>query len=386
MPQTPTWYKQTDIWVIPSDWEALELLKIAPLQRWFDIINNSIRRWPYPIVYSNWISNHHQTYMVKWPGVITWRSGTLWKVHYVTDNYRPHNTSLWVTNFHNNYPLYIFYLYTYIWFDRFGTWSGVPTLNRNDAHNFRIAIPQNKKEQQAIATALSDIDTCISKLDALITKQQQFKKGTMQQLLTGKKRLPGFDGEWEEVKLWEICSMQAGKSKSQFVHRWWKYVIMDMWSVSTDWKVIDSKKSNLLQDILELWDLVMPKDDIWWGFIIWKTAYINQENKYILWDHVYRLFNFSENSLFISYLINSDFVNSQIKKKVSWSAQLWINKQSVYEQELIIPKDPKEQQAIAQVLSDIDTHIQNLQTKKKKYEKIKLWMMQKLLTGQIRLV
>jgi type I restriction enzyme S subunit len=86
------------------------------------------------------------------------------------------------------------------------------------------------------------------------------------------------------------------------------------------------------------------------------------------------------------YLINSYLVNTQIKKKVSWSAQLWINKQSVYEQKLIIPSDIKEQEAVAIILSDIDTSISKLKIKKQKYEKIKQWMMQQLLTWKIRLV
>ncbi|MDZ7682642.1 MAG: hypothetical protein U5J63_13255 [Fodinibius sp.] len=72
--------------------------------------------------------------------------------------------------------------------------------------------PPTLDEQRAIAEALSDVDALIAELDALIEKKQQVKKGAMQQLLTGKKRLPGFDGEWEEKTLEEIGNTYNGLS------------------------------------------------------------------------------------------------------------------------------------------------------------------------------
>jgi type I restriction enzyme S subunit len=73
--------------------------------------------------------------------------------------------------------------------------SGVPTLNRNDVHAFPIAIPK-PPEQRAIADALGDVDALIASLDALIAKKRDIKQAAMQQLLTGKTRLPGFKGDW----------------------------------------------------------------------------------------------------------------------------------------------------------------------------------------------
>ena len=68
----------------------------------------------------------------------------------------------------------------------------------------KFPLPQTLAEQQAIAMALSDVDELIRSLDALIQKKEAIKKGTMQQLLTGNKRLPGFDGEWEVKALGEF--------------------------------------------------------------------------------------------------------------------------------------------------------------------------------------
>ena len=87
----------------------------------------------------------------------------------------------------------------------------------------------------------------------------------------------------------------------------------------------------------------------------------------------------------MSYLINSYSVNIQIRKKATGSAQIGINKKTVEEQTVIIPTEIKEQSAIAKIFSDMDSEIKELESKRDKYIMIKNGMMQKLLTGEIRL-
>lgn len=186
--------------VITDKWVVKSFKEIAPLQRGFDLTNSSLKEGEYPVVYSNGVVNTHNSHRVKGPGVVTGRSGTIGKVTFVEKNYWPHNTSLWVTDFKGNDPLYVYYLYSFIGLDQFSTGSGVPTLNRNDVHDFEVSIPSDYYEQQAIATALSEVDTLITNLDKLVTKKKAIKQGAMQQLLKspsqGGKRLPGFDGDW----------------------------------------------------------------------------------------------------------------------------------------------------------------------------------------------
>jgi type I restriction enzyme, S subunit len=181
-------YKQTEVGVIPDGWRALKLKNIAPLQRGFDLPTSRLKKGDYPVVYSNGVMNYHSTYMVNGPGVITGRSGTIGNVHYVSENYWPHNTALWVTDFIDSHPKYIYYLYTSLKLERFGTGSGVPTLNRNDVHDSEVAIPQ-REEQHAIATVLSDMDSAIAALETRRAKTQAIKQGMMQELLTGRTRL-----------------------------------------------------------------------------------------------------------------------------------------------------------------------------------------------------
>jgi type I restriction enzyme S subunit len=127
--------------------------------------------------------------MVKGPGVVTGRSGTIGKVHFIEEDFWPHNTSLWVTSFKNNWPRFIFYLLTKLGLEKLGTGSGVPTLNRNDVHAQNVRIPPSTEEQTAIAAVLSDMDAEIAALEARRDKTRLLKPGMMQELLTGKTRL-----------------------------------------------------------------------------------------------------------------------------------------------------------------------------------------------------
>ncbi|MBQ7532830.1 MAG: restriction endonuclease subunit S [Bacteroidales bacterium] len=196
-------YKSSPLGIIPEDWKVKRIGEFAPLQRGFDLPTDKIIKGNYPVVYSNGILNYHHEYKVKGPGVVTGRSGTIGKVTYVESDYWPHNTSLWVTDFKNNDPRYVFHLYKYLDLSKFASGSGVPTLNRNDVHSYKIAVPPIHV-QQRIVSVLSLWDTAIEKQTALIEQLTLRKLGLMQQLLTGKKRLKGFEGEWKRIKAGEI--------------------------------------------------------------------------------------------------------------------------------------------------------------------------------------
>jgi type I restriction enzyme S subunit len=129
----------------------------------------------------------------------------------------------------------------------------------------------------------------------------------------------------------------------------------------------------------------MPKDDIGGGNIIGKVGYINTDGTYVLGDHVYRLEANGGNSLFLSFLINSYRVNNELRRKVIGTAQLGLGRKSVEEQEIPFPL-PAEQDAIAEILSDMDYEITVLEDKLTKARQIKQGMMQELLTGRRRLI
>ncbi len=172
-----------------EEWELKPIGSVAPLQRGFDLPTRDLTPGPFPVVYSNGIEAFHNKFMVKGPGVVTGRSGTLGRVHYVETNFWPHNTSLWVTRFGDNVPKFIYYLYCALGFERFSSGSGVPTLNRNDAHTHEIAIPPDPDEQRAISAVLTDMDADLCAVEARRDKTRALKQAMMQELLTGKTRL-----------------------------------------------------------------------------------------------------------------------------------------------------------------------------------------------------
>ena len=182
-------YRQTDFGLVPEDWEINKIKEFAPLQRGFDLPSRERIHGKYPVVYSNGVVNHHHRYQVKGPGVVTGRSGTIGNVHYIESDFWPHNTSLWVKSFINSVPKFVYYLYMHIGLSRFASGSGVPTLNRNDAHSFNIALPGDIKEQQAIADSITTLDNELKALSEKLRKTKKLKQGMMQSLLTGQIRL-----------------------------------------------------------------------------------------------------------------------------------------------------------------------------------------------------
>jgi type I restriction enzyme S subunit len=167
----------------------MRLGDVCPLQRGFDLPTTQLQSGIYPVVYSNGVLNYHSSSLVKGPGIVTGRSGTIGNVHFIESDFWPHNTSLWVTSFKGNLPKFIYYLLTSVNLNRFSTGSGVPTLNRNDVHAHGASVPPSIEEQTAIAAILSDMDAEIAALEAKLAKARQIKEGMMQELLTGRIRL-----------------------------------------------------------------------------------------------------------------------------------------------------------------------------------------------------
>ena len=142
-------------------WEQRKCKDVAPLQRGFDLPTSQMVEGKFPVVMSNGVGGYHNEYKVKGPGVITGRSGTIGKLQYIESDYWPHNTALWVTNFKDNYPKFIFYLYQNLDLSKFGTGSGVPTLNRNDVHDTLVCVP-DFDEQKKISAYFDCLDNLIT--------------------------------------------------------------------------------------------------------------------------------------------------------------------------------------------------------------------------------
>ncbi|CZQ91328.1 type I restriction enzyme, S subunit [Trichococcus ilyis] len=193
---------------------------VAPLQRGFDLPKSEISEGPYPVLFSNGIGGWHSEYKAKAPGVITGRSGSIGNVVFIEQNYWPHNTSLWVTNFFDNCPRYVYYLYHHVDLSKFGTGSGVPTLNRNDVHDYSVIIPK-PEEQSRIATFFKKLDDTIALHQRKLTLLKQLKQTYLKQIFPQNKenmpalRFAGFSEPWKQSKFDEVFSHVQNNSLSR---------------------------------------------------------------------------------------------------------------------------------------------------------------------------
>lgn len=348
---------------MPEDWEVKKIIDVAPLQRGFDLPTHCIRRGSIPVIYSNGICNYHNKGICKAPGLVTGRSGTIGKFTFIADGmYWPHNTSLWVTTFKDNEPKYIFYLYSSLDFASYSSGSGVPTLNRNDVHDTYVSLPPIS-EQHKIAEALSDMDTLIAELEKLIAKKRLIKQGAMQQLLTGRTRLKGFNESWKTLKLSDCLTIGNGRDYSHLsfgsvpvfgTGGIMCYVNESLYNGET---VCIGRKGTIDHPLYH-------KGKIWTVDTLFYThSFINCQPKYIYY-------------LFLTidwYALNEATGVPSLQKT------------NIYNLEVSIPS-LQEQRAISSILTDMDNEIAELEKKKSKYEKLKQGMMQQLLTGRIRLI
>ena len=258
-----------------------------------------------------------------------------------------------------------------------------PSLSMKKIRSFNIILPPHI-EQQKIATALSDMDDLIESLEKIIEKKKKIKQGTMQQLLTGKKRLPGFSGEWKIVKVDDFGSIVTGGTPATRSEEYWNGDIP--WVTPTDitnrknilktGRMITQKGIETINKLPAKTVLVTCIASIGKNAILMQEGACNQQINAIIPNDNY-------NSDFLYYLMENN--KNYLKSKAGITATNIISKQTFSEIEFLVP-NIKEQQAIAEILSDMDAEIEALEEKLKKYKKLKEGMMQELLTGRIRLV
>lgn len=152
------------------------------------------------------------------------------------------------------------------------------------------------------------------------------------------------------------CILLTGKSKVNQFDENGIYYIMDMGTVNADGYILKNKPTFCDLDMLSYGDLIMPKDDIGGGLIIGKTGFIDENNKYILGDHVYLIKTKNINSLYLHYQINSKYINKELKRKVTGSAQLGLKADNILNQEILVHSE-NNQNKIANIFELIDKKI-----------------------------
>ena len=179
---------------IPAGWDVCRLKYLAWLQRGYDLTSDEFVEGPYPVYGSNGIIGYHNKFMATAPGITIGRSGSVGEVQYITQNFWPHNTSIYVKYFEKSIPNYIYYLLLTLDLKGVSSGSVVGSLDRKKIHDINVPKIQ-EKEQQDIADYLdakcSAIDATIQKRELAIEKLTAYKQSLIYECVTGKREVFG---------------------------------------------------------------------------------------------------------------------------------------------------------------------------------------------------
>lgn len=261
-----------------------------------------------------------------------------------------------------------------------------PNFGKQDFDKIWIPLP-TIFEQKKIAAILSTWDKAIDKLSNIIAEKEAIKKGLMQQLLAGKKRFPGFTDEWKEVKLGDVFTIKRGGSPrpiSQYITddpnglNWIK--IGDTQNVT---KYIHEVKEKIKPEGLKKTVEVFTDDFILSNSMSFGKPYIMKTNGCI---HDGWLVLRSKGDLsinFMYYLLGSTQVYKKLKSMAAGSTVQNLNKDIVSSVKVVIP-NKEEQEKVAAILSAADEEIEILSKELNVMTNQKRGLMQKLLTGELR--
>jgi type I restriction enzyme S subunit len=278
--------------------------------------------------------------------------------------------------------------------DSVKTVTAIPHISPQDIRKFIIPLPPTKEEQSAIAEVLSDTDALIESLNKLIEKRKNIKQGAAQELLTGKKRLPGFNEEWEMKKLGEECELITKGTTPTSIGKDFKKTGINFIKI----EALD-ENGNILKDNITFIDSetnrllkrsILRENDILISIAgaLGRVAIVTKD---ILPANINQALSISRlkkdtkiNARYLFHFLSSFKIKKHIELVSVQGAQANLSLENISDLPIEYPSFP-EQTAIAQVLADMDSEIEEVEQERDKYKKLKIGMMQQLLTGRIRL-
>jgi len=384
--------KKTSLGLLPNDWDVDILEHHLKIQTGSRNTEDKQENGKYPFFVRSSKIEHIDTYHYDCEAILTAGDGVgTGKVfHYINGKFDAHQRVYILTEFEGIKGKYFYYYFRENFLkevSKYTAKSSVDSVRRDMIAKMAVPIPKIE-EQVAIAEALSDVDSLISSLQKLIEKKKAIKQGAMQELLTGKKRLPGFSGEWSKQQLGDICNIVNGGTPSTSIAEFWNGKILwctptDITSCST--KYIYTTESKITERGLKSSSAtLLPKGTL----LLCSRATIGEvriAGNAICTNQGFKSLVVHQNisNEWLYYMVH--VLKPNMLGKAIGSTFLEISKKDLAELNIIVPRFA-EQQAIAQVLSDMDSEIEQLEKKLSKYQQIKQGMMQELLTGRIRLV
>ncbi|HDM9178964.1 TPA: restriction endonuclease subunit S [Listeria innocua] len=248
----------------------------------------------------------------------------------------------------------------------------------------------SSKEQQAIASVLSDFDEHIDNLSELIEKKKAIREGALDDLISGRTRVDGFDGDWIESTIESSTSaIITGGTPSTTIDKYWGGTIPWLASTEVHQKIITKATRNITEIGLNNSSAkIAPKDSVLIAlagqgktrgtaaFLAYPMA-LNQSLAALVPSD-------KTNPKFLYYLIENMYLDLR-EHSSGDGGRGGLNKTLIKNINIRLPREIKEQQAIAEVLTAMDEEIESLETEKEKMIQIKEGAMDDLLTGRVRL-
>lgn len=274
--------------------------------------------------------------------------------------------------------------------------AGSSVQNLNKEKVAKVVLPKPEiPEQKKIAEILSDADVLITDLQKLIRKKKDIRQGTMQMLVTGKKRLNGYSGEWVKINLAKNSKLKArigwqGLTTAEYLDEGYSYLITgtDFQDGQIKWNGCHFVNyDRYVQDPniqVTDGDLLLTKDGT-----IGKVAYVtNLKRPATLNSGVFVVKPITDayTAHFMFYVLESSVFKEFLQQLSAGSTINHLYQKDLVKFDLFVPPTIEEQEAISEILFDMDSEIHKLEDKLNKYEEVKQGMMDELLTGKVRLV
>ena len=298
------------------------------------------------------------------------RKGTIDQPIFLRGKFWTVDTLFYTHSYKNCIPKFIYNTFQRVNWLKYNEAGGVPSLSKTTINKINVYIPKIS-EQQKIAACLSSIDELIDTECEKLKALEKYKKGLMQKLFpTEGKTLPEWRfsefkncGDWEQTTLTKVAFYENGKAHENYIEEYGKYIVVNSKFIATDGEV--KKYSNTANLLAKRGDILMVLSDVPNGRALAKCYFVDENDKYTVNQRICRLRSHDIDSLFLFYHMNRNKYFLDFDDGVK---QTNLKKSDVLACPLLKPKEKREQQKIADCLSEIDTIITE---QFKKIEKLK---------------
>ena len=401
----PEGYKTTEAGIIPVDWDAVPLLNICNLINGLTYHPENVKEFGLLVMRSSNVQNNRFSFkdnvyvnvtvpdeqLIKKDDILVCvRNGSselIGKCAKAEKNY-PITFGAFMAVLRGSYNDLVFQLFLQGDIQkkiRKNSNTAINQITNGDFSKVFVPFPRLESEYHNIVKPLSEIDVLIDNLVKLLAKKKNIKQGAMQELLTGKRRLPGFKGKWETKRIMDYGFLQKVTVNPQLFSND-VFVEYSMPAFDNNRKPfikygseMHSNRLLISGNVLLFNKLNVRQKRIWF-------VNANKHNS-VCSSEFLPFVSETIELVFLSYLLHSESITKDFIEKSTGTSnsQQRITPETFLEYRICVPKTKDEQIAIASILSDMDSEIDELEKKLVKYRNIKKGMMSELLTGHIRL-